>query len=246
MKIIQIYDKPSCFTQGLCYSNDHLFESSGLYNQSFLRNYGSLSSSHSPYYNVYLPSNYFAEDITAFNNKLYQLTYREHLLLEWTHDLNMINAYQYPWEGWGLCNNGKIFYSSDGSSILHSFIIENGIHPIYDIHVTENGKPIDRLNSLEWMDGIIYANRWMTPYLYLINPKTGHVLKTYDCTNLYPEHVKNNKEYCFNGITKYDNQHILVTGKMWNKMYKLKIPSFSNVINDYRSDCVSWGTSSAC
>lgn len=71
--VVQIYPHDTkAFTQGLIYADDYLYEGTGLYGQSSLRQV-ELSTGNS-IRKVELPSTYFGEGITAVNDTIIQLT----------------------------------------------------------------------------------------------------------------------------------------------------------------------------
>jgi len=72
--VVQIYPHDTkAFTQGLIYADDYLYEGTGLYGQSSLRQV-ELSTGNS-IRKVELPSTYFGEGITAVNDTIIQLTW---------------------------------------------------------------------------------------------------------------------------------------------------------------------------
>ena len=56
-------------------------------------------------------------------------------------------------EGWGITSH-DVIWISDGSHRLWSGKVGEPLKPI---EVTINGRPIDRLNELEWIKGEIWA-----------------------------------------------------------------------------------------
>ena len=67
--------------------------------------------------------------------------------------------------------------------------------------------------------GKIYANLWQDHRIIVINPKTGCVEYYLDLSALKEEQ---DQADVLNGIT-FINEHFLVTGKLWNKLYELRL-----------------------
>ena len=88
----------------------------------------------------------------------------------------------------------------------------------------DHGKPIDKLNELEYIHGEIYANIWYSDRIARISPATGAVLGWIDLTGLLPAAERTNPEAVLNGIA-YDAAHdrLFVTGKLWPKLFEIKV-----------------------
>src|SRR5690606_5199388 len=91
------------------------------------------------------------------------------------------------------------------------------------IEVYTNEMPVTSLNELEYIDGLIYANIWMTNNIAVIEPETGRVIAVLDGGSLVAEGRGNIGE-AFNGIA-YNPQDglIYLTGKRWQKIFKVKL-----------------------
>ena len=84
------------------------------------------------------------------------------------------------------------------------------------------------MNELEYINGKIYANQWYSNNIFIINPSTGIIEKIINLTALveYESQIsKNYKIDVLNGIAYYPNEQnvLLVTGKLWSNMYKIKL-----------------------
>ena len=90
---------------------------------------------------------------------------------------------------------------------------------------TAQGKPVDQLNELEWVEGQIYANIWQTDRIARIDPKTGNVVGWIDLAGLLPkaDYIPNHTDV-LNGIA-YDaaKKRLFVTGKMWPKLFEITL-----------------------
>ena len=144
--------------------------------------------------------------------------------------------FHYPGQGWAFTTDGKQIYM-DGSRTVDADASAAEIR-IWDpetlketgvIKVTEDGKPVENLNELEWVKGEIYANIWMTYRIVRIDPKTGKVVGWIDLTGLLSqsdrvEAPNENPTDVLNGIA-YDAEHdrLFVTGKCWPKLFEIKL-----------------------
>jgi len=84
---------------------------------------------------------------------------------------------------------------------------------------------LENLNELEYINGWLFANVYGTNYIVKINPENGAVVGTLD---LSPLAQKAKDEYAkileMNGIAyNASTQTILITGKLWPKIFEIKI-----------------------
>ncbi len=222
-KIINKFPHDSkAYTQGLFVDNGILFEGTGQYGASSLRKVeletGKLIES------LKIPRQFFGEGITAYNDKIIQLTWRSRMGFVYNKEnFELINKIQYPTEGWGITFDGEKLIMSDGSSTLY-FLDPNYFYKIGELKVCDNSREITMLNELEYINGNIYANVWQTDYIVIINPKNGKVIAKVDCSNLVPKKYKNEADMVLNGIA-YDknSDKLFLTGKMWDVLYEVML-----------------------
>jgi glutaminyl-peptide cyclotransferase len=91
--------------------------------------------------------------------------------------------------------------------------------------VTADGVPVTNLNELEWVDGEIYANIWLTNRIARIDPATGHVVGWIDLTGLFDvSTLPVPMNDVLNGIA-WDAAHdrLVVTGKHWPKLFEIRL-----------------------
>jgi glutamine cyclotransferase len=86
---------------------------------------------------------------------------------------------------------------------------------------------VTRLNELEYINGRIFANVWLTDFIAVISPDTGQVVGWIDLSGLLgPGDLDdpNNPDAVLNGIA-YDekNDRLFVTGKLWPKIFEIKL-----------------------
>lgn len=210
------------FVQGFEYADDDLLVGTGGYGQSSI--YRLNPNSGDVKNKVTLPPRLFGEGITALDERLYQLTWRSRLgFIYRLSDFKPIARFRLQGEGWGLTNNGEQLILSDGSAQL-TFLDPNTLQAQRSLRVTENGKPVNRLNKLEWIDGKIWANIWMTNRLIIINPKNGSVEGSVDLSGLLPVMERQSNTDVLNGIAwDAKNQALWVTGKRWPWRYHIEL-----------------------
>jgi glutamine cyclotransferase len=228
-RVIHAYPHdPQAFTQGLIYLDGHLFESTGLEGQSSLRQVDLESGRVLEQRDV--PKQYFAEGLTDWGSTLVQLTWQSHIGFVYDRaTFHLLRSFQYSGEGWGLTQDGKRLILSDGSATLR-FLDPNTFKEVRRITVTDHGKPVTKLNELEYIHGEIYSNIWYSNKIARISPQTGRVLGWIDLTGIIPSVELQSTDAVLNGIA-YDAQHdrLFVTGKLWPRLFEIKvIPGGSN------------------
>ena len=93
------------------------------------------------------------------------------------------------------------------------------------IEVRFQGKAINRLNELEWIDGKIWANIWMTPFIVVVDPATGNVTSVIDCRNLVEDARASSPDIDVLIGIAWDatNRELYLTGKLWPWIYKVTL-----------------------
>jgi glutaminyl-peptide cyclotransferase len=223
-KILSVWPHdPSSYTEGLLWYNGFLIESSRLYGQSYLRKVDPQTGSILQRVND--PTAIFGEGVALDGNRLFQLTWREHIGYIYNlGTLTQVGTISYAGEGWGLCFDGSRFFMSDGTASIQ-IRDSTGFAAIGHLQVVLNGKPVDMLNELECVGDSIYANVWMTNNIVRIDKTTGEVTAVIDATGLLTpqELVKTGADGVLNGIA-YDPTHqtFFITGKRWPKLFEVK------------------------
>ena len=168
-----------------------------------------------------LDGTYFGEGITILKDKLYQLTWQNQKCFVYNKSTLAIEKdLTYTGEGWGLCNDGSSLIMSDGTERIvfrnpETFQIERTIE-VYD----DRG-PISKLNELEYIDGLIYANIWMTNSAVVIQPENGKVIAVIDGSILIKE--GQNGGDVMNGIAfNAKTSKTYMTGKNWSKLFEVR------------------------
>lgn len=213
---------PEAFTQGLAFHRGFMYEGTGLQGRSKLRQVDIESGR--VLREVRLPQDFFGEGITLWKETIIQLTWQNRIGL--VYDLSsfqLLKHFSYPWEGWGLTQDGRHLILSDGSSYLH-FLDPESFREVRRVRVEEKGRPIRGLNELEYVGGEVFANVYPTDWIVRIAPKDGRVLGWIDLSGLRERGDDCRGTLVLNGIA-YDPQEdrLWVTGKHWSKMFEIKL-----------------------
>jgi glutamine cyclotransferase len=177
--------------------------------------------------------NIFGEGINILDDKLYQLTYQNHVAFVYNlSDLTKpTQTFNWHTEGWGITNNGTDLIISDGQASGNLYFVNpSNFTTKKIISVTDNNGPVNNINELEYINGSIYANVWGKTFILQINPDNGHVIGKLETTDLlksfYSSYPINWQELdnVLNGIA-YDSttKKIFITGKRWPKIFELKM-----------------------
>ncbi|MGN8157720.1 glutaminyl-peptide cyclotransferase [Salinisphaera sp. RV14] len=212
---------PSAFTEGLLISRGALYESTGDYGHSEVRRVdlasGRILARHA------LPDRYFGEGLARFDDRLYQLTWKSGTGFIYDADtLRPIGRFRYAGQGWGLTRCGGQLVMSNGSAILR-FVDPSDFSVRRRLLVTEHGRPVMHLNELETIDGLIWANVWLTDDIVRIDPVDGHVVDRIDASALAD--AMPDSADVLNGIA-YDAgpDRVYITGKYWPVLFRIARP----------------------
>ena len=224
-KILERYTHDiKAYTQGLEFYQDTLYEGTGQYGSSSLRQLD-LKRGKVLQQNT-LDNQYFGEGITIMNNKIYQLTWRSNTGL--VYDLasfELIDQFQYDQsrQGWGLCNDGDYLYKSDGTEKI--WRLDPVTYKELDyIEVYTDKLVIDQINELEWVNGKIYANIYQKDAVAIVDPKTGAVEGVINLKGLQKEVTQHAALDVLNGIAYDGSFEILyITGKNWDVLFKVQV-----------------------
>lgn len=223
-KVVRSYPHDAqAFTQGLLYRDGFLYESTGLNGKSSIRKVDLASGKVLQSQNI--PPQYFGEGLTSSGDTLVSITWQTQT--GFVFDLKTFelkSQFSYPGEGWGLANNGKELVLSDGSATLR-FLDPKTFLEVRRVRVTADGIAVNQLNELEVVEGEIFGNIWHTNTIARIDQSTGKITGWIDFGKLYPDAGKGpNGENVMNGIAyDADKKRLFVTGKLWPKIYEVKI-----------------------
>jgi glutamine cyclotransferase len=212
------------FTQGLLFENGFLYESTGLNGSSSLRQVDLTTGNVIRQEN--LANAFFAEGLASRNGTLYQLTLNAQQAFVWDRDTFIqTTTLPIPAPSWGLAlTDLDDFAHSDGTSTIR-FLDPQTLGVISQIDVTDDGQPVDLLNELEFINGLIYANRFTLDEIVAIDPDTGIVQFRIDLTGIIDKQANNlQANDVLNGIA-FDalSSRLFVTGKRWPFLYQIEL-----------------------
>ncbi|WP_311137511.1 glutaminyl-peptide cyclotransferase [Streptomyces sp. I6] len=174
-----------------------------------------------------LPAQLFGEGITVTGATLWQLTWRDGIAIERdARTLAELRRVPYDREGWGICHQphrGRLV-TSDGSSRL-DFRDPATLRRRGSVVVTLDGRPVDRLNELECVGDVVYANIWATDRIVRIDAGTGRVTGEITAPGLLSA-AERRRADVLNGIAAVPGTgQFLLTGKWWPKMFRVRFVS---------------------
>lgn len=209
------------FTQGLEYVDGMLYESTGLNGRSSVRKVkletGEVVQKRD------IAREHFGEGITVFKSELFELTWQSGVALVYDRStLSPKRQFKYPGEGWGLTHDQTSLIMSDGTEFLR-FLDPATFAERRRVRVTGVGQPVKNLNELEFVNGEVFANVWMTDFIARIDPVSGRVNAYIDLRGLMPARDVV-PDAVLNGIA-YDAaaDRLFVTGKLWPRLFEIKL-----------------------
>jgi glutamine cyclotransferase len=224
-RVIATYPHDSgAFTQGLAYRDSLLIEGTGYYRgPSTLRRVeietGTVVQSRN------MPDAepaFFGEGVTVWDDRVIQLTWLHNVAVVYNEEtFAEIGRFSYPTQGWGLTHDGTRFIMSDGTDTLY-YRDPVTFAEIGRVAVKDSITPVTELNELEYIDGLIYANVYLTNFIVMISPASGRVVGIINLTGLlnpYPPGAD-----VLNGIAyDTDRKRLLVTGKLWPYLFEIEL-----------------------
>ncbi|MCL7033968.1 hypothetical protein MKW94_019186, partial [Papaver nudicaule] len=167
---------PQAFTQGLLYGgDDFLYESTGLYKKSSVRKVAIKTGKVEILQRM--ANGHFGEGLTLLDDRLIQVIWLDQTgFIYDRHNLSKIGKFTHGMkDGWGLATDGKVLFGTDGSSSLYHLdpktfkVLRNDV-------VRYKGYEVHNLNELEYVNGEVWANIWMSDCIARISQKDGNVL----------------------------------------------------------------------
>lgn len=215
---------PSSFTQGLELADGMLYESTGRIGES--RVLAIDPDTGAVRQQVQLPPPLFGEGITVLDGRIWQLTWTSGVAIERDQaTLAELRRVRYQGEGWGLCSDGDLLVMSDGTDRL-TFRDPETFTVTGQVRVRQAGRPVDRLNELECVDGAVWANVWQTDRIVRIDPSDGAVTAAVDAAGLLSP-AQRARADVLNGIAAVPGtDQFLITGKHWPMIFRVRfVPS---------------------
>lgn len=222
-KLVRSYPHDtSAFTEGLFYLDGALYESTGLEGQSEIRKVALKTGKVLQRRVIERP--YFGEGIVNWKDRLVSLTWRHGQGFVWKlADFTPVSGFRYDGEGWGMTQDGHSLIMTDGTAQIR-FLDPDSLAEERRITVTWNGRPVHRLNELEYVKGEIWANIWYDTKIARIDPRTGAIIDWIDVAALRKAAGATDSEAVANGIA-YDakTDRVFITGKNWSKLFEIKV-----------------------
>lgn len=214
------HDRTS-YTQGLFFYDGQMYESTGLNGKSTFRKVDIRTGK--ALFRLNFDRRYFLEGSVEKDGNIYMLTWQNNVAFVYdAKTLKYKKSYSYPREGWGLTTDGKSLIASDGSANL--YFLDDDFRTTRKLTVRLNGRPVNDLNELEYIDGKIWANVYLTDLIVIVNPADGNVEATVDCSGLLPSRLRYDDTDVLNGIAyNPQNGKIYLTGKNWCRLYEIKL-----------------------
>lgn len=212
---------PDAYLQGLVWHDNGFYESTGLYGRSTLRRVefpsGKVVKS------IDLDPALFGEGLALVGDRLIQLTWQSRRGFVYEREtFKPVREFSYDTEGWGLTYDGKNLILSDGTSTL-TYLDSETYQPVRKLRVLMNGRPVNELNELEFIEGELWANVWQTDLILIIDPVTGHVKSFLNLEAIRAASERKGTDDVLNGIA-YDSaqKRIFVSGKLWPRLYEIR------------------------
>ncbi|MCC7010680.1 MAG: glutaminyl-peptide cyclotransferase [Acidobacteria bacterium] len=224
-RVVNSYPHDSrAFTQGLIVRDGYFYESTGQHGQSTIRKVRIATGE--VVQQRQLEPKYFGEGLTDWGSQLVQLTWKNNV--GFVYDLasfRPVKTFAFAGEGWGLTRSRTHLIMSDGQpSGQLRFLDPASLAEVRRITVRDQGRPVDRLNELEFVRGEVFANVWYTDEICRIDPATGRVTGWIDLSGLLPAAQRAGSDAVLNGIA-YDAaaDRLFVTGKYWPRVFEIAL-----------------------
>ena len=126
-------------------------------------------------------------------------------------------------EGWGLANDGKRIFKSDGTQRIWildpATLREDGY-----IETVTDKSVFNKANELEYLDGKLYANVWQKESMMIIDAASGAIEGVVNFGGL-KERVGQHRDLdVFNGVAYHPGRNtFFVTGKNWDTLFEVRI-----------------------
>lgn len=204
-----------------------------------------------------LNSSAFAEGCTIVSHHLVQLTWKSNFALDYKLPLNAASVAakrqcSFPsaiTEGWGIAtvplnifsannNSQELLLISNGTEVLSLLAMETDLNGcrLKTVDKIVISPPLSGLNELEFVNGEIFANIYMTSCIARISPKTGRVLGIIllpKPSSLHPNQSPHDSIQVWNGIAYNTLEDVLyLTGKLFQYAFKTTITNVRKVEGD--------------
>lgn len=165
---------------------------------------------------------FFGEGITITPDSILQLTWKaETLFARDQETLEVIDTIEYEGEGWGLAYDDvrDAVWMSNGSDT----VVLRDLETFEVIEAIETD--INNINELEYADGYLYANVWLTYDIIKIDVENGEVVNRYDLEpvvySVDIDETASDVMDTLNGIAHIEGDVFYLTGKNYPYLYKV-------------------------
>lgn len=211
------------YTQGLQYVDGWLYEGTGNYGTSSLRKVNLESGKVEKIRN--LDPSLFGEGIAVLGKRIYQLTYKSQVGFVYDQESfeEIQKVYYQNKEGWGLTHNGEELIMSDGTHVIY-FLDPELFTVNRQIEVYDHEGLVDNLNELEFINGKIWANRYYTDEIVIIDPESGKVEGRINLKGILKITDRKPNTDVLNGIAwDEEGDRLFITGKYWPKLFEISL-----------------------
>ena len=211
------------YTQGLQYVDGELFEGTGNYGTSSIRRVNLETGEVKQIRD--LDQQLFGEGITVLGERIYQLTYKSQVgfIYDKTSFQEIQKVYYQNQEGWGLTNNGEELIMSDGTNVIY-FLDPEMFTINRQLQVYHNEGPANSLNELEYINGKLFANRYFTDEIVIIDPESGKVEGRVNLKGILQAAHRKPTTDVLNGIAwDKEGDRLFVTGKYWPLLFEIRL-----------------------
>ncbi|WP_267388334.1 glutaminyl-peptide cyclotransferase [Sphingomonas sp. GC_Shp_3] len=223
-KVIATYPHDrGAYTEGLFYRDGSLFESTGMEGRSSIRQVDIKTGTVRR--KISTPASEFGEGIVDDGDQIISLTWKNGHGYRWSlGGFKRLGTFNYTGEGWALTKDAHHLIMSDGTPVLR-FLDPRSLRVVKRLKVTADGNPVANLNELEYVDGEILANVWMTDIIARIDPVSGHVIGWIDVSALTKQADAGGGDAVANGIAwDAKGRRLFVTGKNWPVLFEIAPP----------------------
>ena len=198
--VVAVYPHDTeAFTQGLLFEDGRMYESTGLWEASTLREVDYRTGEVLRQIvladtDVGRDMRFFAEGLALVDDgqgssRLVQLTWEGQMAFAWDTETfhqtaEPVEQYRYKGEGWGLCYDGSRLAMSNGTSVLNFHSPEGFAMVGESLTVMLGDNPVELLNELECVGDDIWANVWLKDLIMRIDARTGQVTGVVDASPL--------------------------------------------------------------
>lgn len=248
---------PTSFTQGLVWANGSLYESTGLYGRSLVREVRLEGNNSVVVREVGQDRSDFGEGLIHWRGELLQLLWHTGQGRRYSAQAGegghlkklLPDSFRTPRsDGWGLATDGEMLYMTDSGSKVFTLDPETYAQRAV-VTVSDGGEPVEMLNELEVIDGDLWANIFGNECLARIAlDGTGSVLGWAVLDGMFnwkkaraqAKRAKRDLPDVMNGIAwDAEARRLFLTGKFWPLLYEVElVPNASMSVDEVRRRCL--------